>query len=98
MQLGKHHLGAHVTAVCNTKNLEVVRLLGADDVVDYLEEDFTKRGEKFDVILDAVGKHSYFRSRPALAPHGQFVATDRLYNIPLAILTRFAEEEGRVRR
>ena len=90
VQLGKHHFGAHVTAVCNTKNLELVRLLGADDVVDYLEEDFTKKGQKFDVVLDAVGKHSYFRSRRALAPHGQFVATDRLYNIPLAILTRFA--------
>ena len=84
VQLGKHHFGAHVTAICNTKNVELVRSLGADEVVDYLNEDFTKRGEKYDVVLDAVGKHSYFRSRRALEPHGQFVASDRLYNIPLS--------------
>ena len=88
VQLGKHHFGAHVTAICNTKNLELVRSLGADEVVDYLNEDFTKRGERYDVVLDAVGKHSYFRSRRALEPHGKFAATDRLYNIPLALLTR----------
>ena len=46
MQLGKHHFGAHVTAVCNTKNVELVRSLGADEVVDYLNEDFTKRGRR----------------------------------------------------
>jgi NADPH:quinone reductase-like Zn-dependent oxidoreductase len=84
--------GAHVTAVCNTKNVELVRSLGADEVIDYLNEDFTKRGEKYDVILDAVGKHSYFRSRRALEPHGLFVATDRLYNFPLAFLTRVAKK------
>jgi NADPH:quinone reductase-like Zn-dependent oxidoreductase len=93
VQLGKHHFGAHVTAVCNTKNVELVRSLGADEVVDYLNEDFTKRGETYDVVLDAVGKHSYFRSRGALEPHGLFVATDRLYNFPLAFLTRFAKKK-----
>ena len=93
VQLGKHHFGAHVTAVCNTKNVELVRSLGADEVVDYLSEDFTKRGETYDVVLDAVGKHSYFRSRRALEPHGLYVATDRLYNFPLAFLTRFAKKK-----
>ena len=93
VQLGKHHFGAHVTAICNTKNVELVRSLGADEVVDYLNEDFTKRREKYDVVLDAVGKHSYFRSRRALAPHGLFVATDRLYNFPLAFLTRIAKKK-----
>jgi NADPH:quinone reductase-like Zn-dependent oxidoreductase len=93
VQLGKHHFGAHVTAVCNTKNVELVRSLGADDVVDYLSEDFTKRGETYDVVLDAVGKHSYFRSKRALEPHGLYVATDRLYNFPLAFLTRFAKKK-----
>ena len=92
VQLGKRRFGAHVTAVCNTKNVELVRSLGADEVIDYLNEDFTKRGEKYDVILDAVGKHSYFRSRRALEPHGLFVATDRLYNFPLAFLTRVAKK------
>jgi NADPH:quinone reductase-like Zn-dependent oxidoreductase len=93
VQLGKHHFGAHVTAICNTKNVELVRSLGADEVVDYLHEDFTKRGETYDVVLDAVGKHSYFRSRRALRPDGRFVATDRLHNLPLAFLTRLARKK-----
>ena len=93
VQLAKRHLGAHVTAVCNTKNVELVLSLGADEVVDYLHEDFTKRGKTYDVVLDAVGKHSYFRSRRALEPHGKFVATDRLYNFPLALLTRLAKQK-----
>ena len=93
VQLAKHHFGAHVTAVCNTKNVELVRSLGADEVIDYLNEDFTKRGQTYDVVLDAVGKHSYFRSRRALEPHGLFVATDRLYNFPLSFLTRFAKKK-----
>ena len=88
-----HHFGAHVTAVCNTKNVELVRSLGADEVVDYLNEDFTKRGQTYDVVLDAVGKHSYFRSRRALEPHGLFVATDRLYNFPLSFLTRLTKKK-----
>jgi len=86
VQLAKHLFGAHVTAVCNTKNVELVRSLGADEVVDYLREDFTKRGETYDVVLDAVGKHSFFRSRRALKPGGLYVATDRLINLPLALL------------
>ena len=86
VQLAKHHFGAHVTAVCNTKTVELVRSLGADEVVDYLHEDFTKSGETYDIVLDAVGKHSFFRSRRALKPGGLYVATDRLYNLPLALL------------
>ena len=78
-----------MTAVCNAKNVELVRSLGADEVVDYLREDFTARGQTYDVVLDAVGKHSLLRSRRALRPGGLFVATDRLYNFPLALLTRF---------
>jgi NADPH:quinone reductase-like Zn-dependent oxidoreductase len=86
VQLAKH-LGAHVTAVCNTKNVELVRSLGADEVIDYLHKDFTKNGETYDVVLDAVGKHSFLRSRGSLKPGGLFVATDRLYNFVLALWT-----------
>jgi NADPH:quinone reductase-like Zn-dependent oxidoreductase len=86
VQLAKH-FGAHVTAVCNTKNVELARSLGADRVVDYLERDFTRDGETYDVILDAVGKHSFRRSRRSLAPGGLYVATDGLHNILLALLT-----------
>jgi len=83
------YLGAHVTAVCNTKNLELVRSLGADEVIDYTQEDFTKNGETYDVVFDAVGKHSLLRSRRSLVQGGLYVATDRLYNFPLAFLTRW---------
>jgi NADPH:quinone reductase-like Zn-dependent oxidoreductase len=88
VQLGRH-LGAHVTAVCNTKNVELMRDLGADEVIDYMETDFTTRGESYDVILDAVGKHSYLRARRALAAHGRFVPTDGVQNLPLALATRW---------
>jgi len=86
VQLARH-FGAHVTAVCNTKNVELVRSLGADEVVDYLQEDFTKNGETYDVVLDAVGKHSFRRCRGSLKPGGLYVATDRLHNFLLALWT-----------
>jgi len=80
VQLAKRHFGAHVTAVCNTKNLELLRSLGADAVVDYTQEDFTKNGETYDVIFDAVGKHSFRRCRHSLKPGGIYVATDGVHN------------------
>ena len=81
------YFGANVTAVCNTKNLELVRSLGADDVIDYTQEDFTANGKTYDVILDAVGKHSFLRARRSLKPGGIFAATDRLFHVPLALWT-----------
>jgi NADPH:quinone reductase-like Zn-dependent oxidoreductase len=86
VQLAKQR-GAHVTAVCNTANVELVRSLGADDVIDYLNEDFTKNGETYDVILDAVGKHSFRRCKGSLKPGGIYVATDRLVNFVLRAWT-----------
>jgi NADPH:quinone reductase-like Zn-dependent oxidoreductase len=90
VQLAKH-FGARVTAVCNTKNVELVSSLGADEVIDYLEQDFTKNGETYDVIFDAVGKHSFRRCRRSLKPGGTFVETDLgfMWHVPLlALLTR----------
>jgi NADPH:quinone reductase-like Zn-dependent oxidoreductase len=87
VQLAKH-FGARVTAVCNTKNVELVRSLGADQVIDYLQEDFTKNGQTYDVVFDAVGKHSFRRSRRSLKPGGRYVPTDNLINFPLTLLTR----------
>ena len=88
VQLAKH-FGAEVTAVCNTKNLEVVRSLGADTVIDYTQEDFTKNGETYDVILDAVGKHSFRRCRRSLNPGGSYCETDLgfLWHVPLLALS-----------
>jgi NADPH:quinone reductase-like Zn-dependent oxidoreductase len=91
VQLAKH-FGAHVTAVCNTKNVELVRSLGADEVIDYLQEDFTRNGETYDVVFDAVGKTSFRRCRRSLKPGGVFVETDLgfMWHAPLlALLTRW---------
>jgi NADPH:quinone reductase-like Zn-dependent oxidoreductase len=87
VQLARH-FGAHVTAVGNTKNLELVRSLGADEVIDYEREDFTKNGKTYDVIFDAVGKHSYRRCRRSLAIDGRFIETDLGFgwHVPLLAL------------
>ena len=90
VQLAKH-FGADVTAVCNTKNLELVASLGAGEVVDYTREDFTKNGRTYDVIFDAVGKHSFRRCRRSLRPGGIYIDTDPgfLWHVPvLALLTK----------
>ncbi len=91
VQLAKH-FGADVTAVCNTKNVELVRSLGADAVMDYLQEDFTKNGETYDVVFDAVGKHSFRRCRRSVRPGGIYIDTDPgfMWHVPaLALLTRW---------
>jgi NADPH:quinone reductase-like Zn-dependent oxidoreductase len=85
VQLARH-FGADITAVCGTKNLELVRSLGADRVIDYLHEDFTKNGETYDVILDAVGKHSFKRCRDSLKAGGIYLPTDGAVNILLAVM------------
>ena len=81
------YFGADVTAVCNTKNLELVRSLGADRVIDYTREDFTKNGETYHVIFDAVGKHSFLRSRRSLEPGGVYLTTGGLENLIFALWT-----------
>jgi NADPH:quinone reductase-like Zn-dependent oxidoreductase len=68
--------GAVVTAVVATAHLELVKSLGADRAIDYTAEDFTRLGESFDFIVDAVGKTSFFRCRRLLKPGGVFAATD----------------------
>jgi len=73
--------------VCNTKNVELVRSLGADTVIDYTQDDFTKNGQTYDVIFDSVGKHSFRRSRGSLRPGGIFLVTDGFENFPLALWT-----------
>jgi NADPH:quinone reductase-like Zn-dependent oxidoreductase len=85
VQLAKH-FGADITAVCGTKNVELVRSLGADRVIDYMKEDFTKNGETYDVIFDAVGKQSFKRCRDSLKPGGVFLPTDGAINIVLAVM------------
>jgi NADPH:quinone reductase-like Zn-dependent oxidoreductase len=69
-------LGAEVTAVCDTEHVELVRDLGADRVIDYTAEDFTKDEQRYDVVLDAVGKSSFFRCRRLLKPGGIYLSSD----------------------
>jgi NADPH:quinone reductase-like Zn-dependent oxidoreductase len=75
VQLAKH-LGAHVTGVTSTKNMELVRSLGADEVIDYTRESLHERGPVYDVIIDAVGKYAFHWGRHALKPGGRHIATD----------------------
>jgi len=77
-------LGADVTAVCSGKNVELVRSLGGDWVIDYTQEDFTKNGEMYNIIFDAVGKHSFQRCKGSLAPKGAYLATDGFRNLLLS--------------
>jgi NADPH:quinone reductase-like Zn-dependent oxidoreductase len=70
------HLGAEVTAVCGTEHVELVRGLGADRVIDYTAEDFTKYTQSYDVVLDAVGKSSFGRCKRLLKPRGIYLSSD----------------------
>jgi NADPH:quinone reductase-like Zn-dependent oxidoreductase len=79
--------GAHITAVCNTRNFELVKSLGADTVIDYTREDFTRDGMRYDFIFDAVGKLSFRRCEGSLKPGGTYLATDGLQNLLLAVWT-----------
>jgi len=90
VQLAKY-FGADVTAVCSAKHVALVRSLGADRVIDYTQENFTKNGQTYDVIFDAVGKSSFRRCRRSLKSGGIYLETDLgfLWHVPLlALLTQ----------
>jgi NADPH:quinone reductase-like Zn-dependent oxidoreductase len=89
--------GAEVTGVCSTTNLELVKSLGADKVIDYTKEDFTNRGEYYDFIFDAVGKRysSKLQYKKALTPTGKFISVDegtpKLYLEDLFLIKELVE-------
>lgn len=83
-------LGASVTGVCATAHMELVRGLGADRVVDYTVQDFTKADERYDVVFDAVGKTTFGRCRRLLRPRGLYLTPDAgplWQNLPLGVIT-----------
>jgi len=89
VQLAKY-FGAEVTGVCDTKNVELIKSLGADAVVDYTKQDFTKTNQTFDIIFDAVGKSSFRQCKPILNKRGIYMSTElgkNSENIFLALTT-----------
>ena len=91
VQLVKY-FGARVTAITNTQNIEVVKTLGADQLINYITQDFTKIDRKFDFIFDAVGKSSFAQCKPLLKKHGIYISTElgkNSVNIFLALLSPF---------
>lgn len=83
VQLAKH-FGAKVTGVCSTKNIELVKSLGADQVIDYTQEDFTKGSERYDIVFDTIGKSSFARCKPVLTNNGIYLLTvGSLFNLAL---------------
>lgn len=95
--LTQHFNAADITAVCDTKDVEVVRGLGAHHVIDRLNEDFTKNGETYDVIFDAVGKHSFRLCRRSLQPRGIYVSMDLGYGYHLPFLALITKLFGKKR-
>ena len=86
------YFGANITAVCNTKNMELIKSLGVEKVINYQREDFTKTNKKFDYIFDAVGKSSYRKCKPLLNKKGIYSSTElgrNAENIFLALTTPF---------
>ena len=96
VQLAKY-FGATVTGVCSTANLELVKNLGADRVIDYTKEDVTSRGERYDIVFDAVGKSksSSIQLKQVLAPNGKHISVDdgspKLRVEDLTVLTELVE-------
>jgi len=89
LQLLKYH-GVTVTAVCGTQNIELIKMLGADKVIDYLKDDFTKDTERYDYVFDSVGKSTFGKCKRILKPGGIYISSELgpyIQNVYLSIIT-----------
>jgi len=91
VQLAKY-FGAEVTGVCSTTNLEMVKSLGTDKVIDYKKEDFTKNGQTYDIIFDTVGKRSYSQCKGSLKQNGIYLST--IATLPLLLQMLWTSKIG----
>ena len=98
VQIAKY-FGAEVTGVCSTKNIDLVRSLGADKVIDYTKEDFTESGETYDVIFDAVGKSSPEQDKKSLKPDGHrlSIQTSTKETMELLLFLKELVELGKIK-
>jgi NADPH:quinone reductase-like Zn-dependent oxidoreductase len=91
--------GAEVTGVCSTRNVDMVRSIGADHVIDYTQEDFTQSGQRYDLILDNVGNHSFSDCKRALTPQGTLIPNTGHagigYVVKALVLSLFVRQQGR---
>jgi NADPH:quinone reductase-like Zn-dependent oxidoreductase len=91
VQIAKHHFGAEVTGVCSTPRMEYVRSLGADQVIDYTQEDFTQTGKTYDLVFDVLGRSSFSRCKGSLTPNGRYVlASFKMKQLVEMLWTRVA--------
>jgi NADPH:quinone reductase-like Zn-dependent oxidoreductase len=92
-------LGAEVTGVCSTRNVDMIRSIGADHVIDYTQEDFTHSGQRYDLILDNIGSRSFSDCRRALTPQGKIIPNTGHagigYVVKALVLSLFMRQQGR---
>lgn len=86
------HFGAEVTGVCSTANIELVKSLGADHIIDYTEEDFTATGQTYDIIFDTIGKSSFSRCKVALTENGIYLSP--VLKLPLLLQMLWTSKVG----
>ena len=92
VQLAKHHFGAEVSGVCSTPKLAFVKSLGADQVIDYTKEDFTKNGQVYDIIFDTAGKTSVSRSKRSLKEKGYYLLAT--FGLPMLVQLLWLSKTG----
>jgi len=93
VQLAKHRFGADVTGVCRGSKMDYVKSLGADQVIDYTQDDFTKNGQVYDVVFDTVGKTSVSRTKKSLQKNGWYLLAT--FGLPMLVQLLWLSKSGK---